>query len=92
MLCYKDKTFCEFYKECKKNKDCGKALIEKVQKEADDIGLSICRFEDRPNCFESNLTYEEYIEEYMTGGGHPDELITEELFNKIYKIKIINKI
>jgi hypothetical protein len=59
MLCYKDRTYCTFYKECEYGEDCIRALTEKVQKDAekwwesyeskDQVPVSI--FADKPDCF-----------------------------------------
>ena len=59
MLCYADKTFCSYWKECKKGLSCNRALtdiiLKRAQKwsegiKADDI--LICQFGDKPECFE----------------------------------------
>lgn len=52
MLCYKDKTFCPFYKECAKGEGCSRALTQEVIDAACDFNLLISRFLDRPGCFE----------------------------------------
>ena len=53
MICYKDMTFCPFWKKCNKGVECERALIEEVEKEAGKCGLGICQFMDKPECFES---------------------------------------
>lgn len=50
MLCYRDKTFCSFYKDCKK--ECDRALTEDVKKKAKDFGLGVCQYVDKPECWE----------------------------------------
>jgi len=50
MLCYKDMTFCKFYKTCKAGKKCGRALTKEIQDKANKIGLLICRFVNKPDC------------------------------------------
>lgn len=52
MLCYRDRTFCSFYTGCRHGADCSSALTEAVQKKADDAGLWICQYADKPNCWE----------------------------------------
>lgn len=55
MICYKDMTFCSFYKDCKEGLTCGRALTEEVRKEAkkwfgsDDA--PICQFVHKPDCW-----------------------------------------
>ena len=51
MICYKDITFCSFWKECKDGKTCWRALTEKVWDAAEKEGLPICQFLDKPDCF-----------------------------------------
>jgi len=52
MICYRDMTFCSFYKECKK-KDCGRAMTEEVVKKAGKIGIPVYQFMEKPECFEA---------------------------------------
>lgn len=52
MLCYKDITFCNFYKECKEE-DCVITMTDEVVKKAKDFGLPICHYADKPECFKS---------------------------------------
>ena len=51
MPCYKDITFCRFYKECAKGHDCRKALTEEVRQGAIDWGLPIYEYISEPHCF-----------------------------------------
>ena len=55
MMCYRDKTFCDYYKECHEGKKCPDALTEKVIAEADKWwgkrGAPICQFAEKPECF-----------------------------------------
>ena len=53
MLCYKDKTFCPFYGDCKHGHDCERAETPEVIVRADKIGLPICSFADKPSCWEA---------------------------------------
>ena len=49
MICYKDMTYCSFYKECAV--ECHRALTPEIRKEAVDFGLLICMFMEKPDCF-----------------------------------------
>ena len=55
MICYKDKTFCEF-SNCKTWDKCDRALTKPVQAAAQKwwgkkSGAPICLFSDKPDCF-----------------------------------------
>lgn len=54
MMCYKDMTFCNFYKECSKGGKCEIALTDKVIEAARRWMKDppICVFKDKPECFE----------------------------------------
>ena len=61
MICYKDMTFCNFWKDCAKGAVCARALTPQVVKSAGDWwswdgGIPeqapICRFTDKPDCME----------------------------------------
>lgn len=49
MLCYKDMTFCEFLECC--HIDCGRRLTPDIYKNAERVGLYICKFVEKPDCF-----------------------------------------
>jgi hypothetical protein len=49
MLCYKDRTFCGFLDCC--HKDCDRRLTPDIYKDADQCGLLICKFMEKPDCF-----------------------------------------
>lgn len=53
MLCYKDKTFCNF-KDCKKHtkEQCDRVPSELELQYSKDLGIPMCWFYDRPPCFE----------------------------------------
>ena len=58
MLCYKDMTFCSFYKDCKDGETCERALTDEVKADAKNWGDSwgcddtpICEFTEKPECF-----------------------------------------
>ena len=55
MMCYRDMTFCTFWKKCIHGKECGRALTPEVEEDAkqwwkgDDP--QFCCFVDKPECF-----------------------------------------
>jgi hypothetical protein len=59
MLCYRDRTFCTFYKECKIGEECSVALTDEVQEAADkwwksfnsDHPTQIMIYGTKPECF-----------------------------------------
>lgn len=62
MLCYMDKTFCPYYRNCADGKDCHRALTDKVQEAAvrwwrdatgKKSGPPVCRFGEKPQCWAS---------------------------------------
>ena len=60
MQCYRDKTFCTFWEECKLGSECHRAYTSEVQKAAErwwkGDNPPICFFADKPKCFvEDNL-------------------------------------
>ena len=56
MICYKDKTFCSFYKTCSKGDSCHRALTPKIELDAikwwGSESASIAIFVDKPDCYE----------------------------------------
>jgi hypothetical protein len=51
MICYKDMTFCEHYRDCAKGETCFRAMTADVVREVQQTKLAICRFTGKPNCF-----------------------------------------
>jgi len=53
MICYKDVTFCNYWKECADASICDRpALTKRVEKEAEKAGLPIASFGSvKPKCF-----------------------------------------
>ncbi len=49
MMCFRDRTYCKFYKECAE--PCGRALTPEIIGKAKECGLLICQFSGRPGCF-----------------------------------------
>jgi len=59
MICYRDRTFCSFYKDCAEGNDCVRALTKDVEQKSIKIGLGVCQFMEKPECFKE------------TAGGQP---------------------
>ena len=64
MLSYKDRTFCEYYKDCSKGSHCDRALTTNVKMKAGewwawimkDKGMGdapIAVYADKPDCFKT---------------------------------------
>lgn len=55
MICYKDKTFCPYYKDCLDGTICAIALTEKVIEDAKKWwggeGAPIAQFSRKPDCW-----------------------------------------
>ena len=53
MFCYRDMTFCSFYKECVDAKDCHRKLTPEVIEAAEKWmkNAPIVQFTDKPECF-----------------------------------------
>lgn len=55
MICYRDRTFCPFFTECKNRETCDRALTNKVRKDATKWWGSedapICQYTTHPECF-----------------------------------------
>lgn len=54
-MTYKDMTFCPFWKDCAKGRECFRALTDKVNRGAEELALPICQFSKEPSCFEETL-------------------------------------
>jgi hypothetical protein len=56
MICYRDRTFCPFYDECKHGETCPAALTPKVKEDAEKWwgkpDAPIAYYVDKPECFE----------------------------------------
>lgn len=50
MFCYKDRTFCKDWKNCKDGEDCSLALTDKVWEDAEKADMPIAMTERR-SCF-----------------------------------------
>ena len=51
MLCYRDVTFCPYYTECLDGETCPRRLTPEVHAAADLVGLPICTYLEKPDCF-----------------------------------------
>ena len=53
MICYKDRWYCKFYKECKHGNECSRALTKEVIKAANKWmeNAPINVVVERPDCF-----------------------------------------
>ena len=52
MLCYKDRTYCNYGVICKNSLNCPRVLTDDIKKQAEDFGLPLCLYSDFPECFE----------------------------------------
>ena len=50
MICYRDKTFCN-YVNCENFKNCDRAMNEYHVKKVTEIKLPVCFFADKPDCY-----------------------------------------
>lgn len=53
VICYKDMTFCTFYKDCANATDCERKLTPKIADAAEEFGLPIAQFVEKPQCHET---------------------------------------
>ena len=51
MIGYKDMTFCPFFKDCKEGKTCPRAMTEQIVSDANDFGMGIMQYMDKPFCW-----------------------------------------
>jgi len=58
MICYRDMTFCNYYKTCSNGKDCERAFTPGVQEAAERWMKNppVCFFAEKPDCYESKTT------------------------------------
>lgn len=50
MICYRDQTYCPFYNDCKKAKDCFSPLTQEVKDAAIAAHMPISQFIEKPEC------------------------------------------
>jgi hypothetical protein len=56
MLCYKDMTFCTFYKTCAIADECHRPATDEVAQGARECGLPIAHFTSTPECHIEEVT------------------------------------
>ena len=44
MMCYRDRTYCQFFDTCKDGEMCARALTERVRRDAEAFNLPLCTF------------------------------------------------
>jgi len=52
MMCYKDRCYCPFFKDCTQGDVCRRALTEEVLSDAMMVNMPIDQFAERPECFD----------------------------------------
>ena len=52
MMCYKDITFCAFWRTCAKGGECPRKLSSAVVADADAKELPIAQFSSLPDCYQ----------------------------------------
>jgi ribosome-associated protein YbcJ (S4-like RNA binding protein) len=55
MMCYRDMTFCPYWKSCKDGKNCPRALTAEVEESANKTGLLIDQWCEKPECFKKYI-------------------------------------
>lgn len=64
MLCYEDKTFCEFYKDCRDQDTCSRPLTKEVEAAANewwksfdlpDVPTPISLYWNKPECHREQI-------------------------------------
>lgn len=61
MICYRDMTFCPYWEECVNAADCERALTNEVWREAFEAGVGVAQFTEKPECFEDDPFFCEFI-------------------------------
>lgn len=51
MLCYKDRMYCPFYKDCSKGRICDRACKPAIVKSAQAMNILISLYSNTPECF-----------------------------------------
>ncbi len=59
MLCYRDMTFCPFWKDCGAGQHCPRAQTDVHVRRAEELKLPFCLFVDKPKCFALKETEED---------------------------------
>lgn len=55
MYCYKDRTFCTYYKECEDGDKCGRALTPDHIDAAEAYKIPVSTFAEKPDCFDKKI-------------------------------------
>lgn len=63
MICYRDMTFCPFFRDCNKANECHRPLTEEVKLDAQAKGLPIAQFSAKPSCHEPLPPHQELTEQ-----------------------------
>lgn len=51
MTCYKDTTFCRYWRKCADGSECCRALTDEVSKAAAKSENPVCQFISEPSCY-----------------------------------------
>jgi len=54
MLCYRDRTFCDYY-DCKISDSCDIKITDEIIEKSQNFGLPLCIFAERPECFVAKI-------------------------------------
>lgn len=54
MMCYRDMTFCPFFRDCKHRDECPRPLTAEVRIAAEKHGMPISQYIDKPDCHEED--------------------------------------
>ena len=54
MMCYRDRTWCDYWTQCAKGDTCYRALTLELEEHAKEINLPVCYFNSKPECFEES--------------------------------------
>ena len=68
MYCYKDKTFCTYYRKCNNGNKCKIALNNKIKA----LNIPIAIYTSKPECFKE-IEIAEIIDEDNKNEGENDE-------------------
>lgn len=52
MICYRDMTFCDHWRDCAKRHNCHRPLTDEVREAAEAFGLLVATFMEQPECHE----------------------------------------
>jgi len=52
MLCYRDRAYCPYWRDCAHGDECDRALTDEVERAAKRSRLLVAGFLEKPSCFE----------------------------------------